>query len=352
MAYRSFVQRYLAIFILVLAISQLAVPVMTLAASTLPAEPPVQKGEIFRPELPLPGVFEGDQTVDSTLMSRYIRAVYIYFVWVVGIIATVMVIYGSIKWVAAAGNPSQINDARDAINSAIIGVVIALGSVVLLNVINPKLTELNLPGIKKVGTEDLAGPLTYKDADGNCYPSNKIPCGLSCYNSVKNQKVIGDCSYCTYPSKPTAETLCGTMSQDPEVLASKGNCLFTGCLKPAAEACTYVANSFGATMGLYSCTASTTLPDLSPYGFTTGTMQYNSSYDCGTIWFERKVGGLIGLGTHEEIRTGTRCPMSGAAQQWCLINRDPGIEINVKKAAIPAGDNSAKIGQWKSSWCK
>jgi hypothetical protein len=55
--------------------------------------------ESFYPELDIPGVFEGKQDADSTLLGRYVQAIFIYFIWVVGIIATVMVVYGGIKWV-------------------------------------------------------------------------------------------------------------------------------------------------------------------------------------------------------------------------------------------------------------
>lgn len=97
---------------------------------------------IFNPEIPIPGLLTKAFAIAPTSIGEYIRAIFVYFIWIVGIVAVVMVMYGGIKWVAAAGNPSRINDARDTINSAIIGVIIALTSVVLLNVINPQLTTL------------------------------------------------------------------------------------------------------------------------------------------------------------------------------------------------------------------
>lgn len=106
--------------------------------------------ETFTPEVDLPGVFEGVQDADETLLSRYLRAIYVYFIWIVGIVATVMVIYGGLRWVAAAGNPGQIKEARDIIDNAVIGVIIGLTSVVLLNIINPKLTHLVLPGLTRI----------------------------------------------------------------------------------------------------------------------------------------------------------------------------------------------------------
>lgn len=124
-----------------------AQPVSTSTTVKKPTDPIT-----FTPELTIPGLLDGTWTIDASSIAEYIRVLFIGFVWSVGAIATVMVMYGGIKWVAAAGNPGRINDARDIINNAIIGIVIALSSVVLLNIINPNLTSftgLNVKGIQK-----------------------------------------------------------------------------------------------------------------------------------------------------------------------------------------------------------
>ena len=127
-----------------------AIPVFAQTSSTpLPGTTNVSADD-FTPEIPLPGLFEGAQRTDNNLMAHYIRAIYIYFVWTVSIVAVIMVMYGGIRWVTAAGNPGQIKDARDIIDSAVIGVIIALASIVLLNIINPRLTNLYVPGLAKV----------------------------------------------------------------------------------------------------------------------------------------------------------------------------------------------------------
>ncbi len=105
--------------------------------ATDPATPVIT----FKPEIAIPGLFSGETTITGTSIATYVRAIFILFIWTVGILATVMVVYGGIKWVAAAGNPGRINDARDIVNNAVIGVIIALASVVLLNTINPSLTK-------------------------------------------------------------------------------------------------------------------------------------------------------------------------------------------------------------------
>lgn len=105
--------------------------------ATATAKLPIQ----FTPEVPLLGFFASPFTITSNTIGEYIRAVFVGFIWIVGILATIMVIYGGIKWIAAAGDAGRINDARDMVNNAVIGLIIALTSVVLLNTISPSLTE-------------------------------------------------------------------------------------------------------------------------------------------------------------------------------------------------------------------
>lgn len=100
----------------------------------------------FSPEITIPTFAPGGSvTITNTTIAEYIRSIFIYFIWSVGILATIVIVYGGIKWVAAAGNPSRITDARDIINNAIIGIIIALTSVLLLNTIDKRLTAF--PGI-------------------------------------------------------------------------------------------------------------------------------------------------------------------------------------------------------------
>lgn len=130
-----------------------------LAALLALAAPPVSAAESnpleFIFEVPIPGL-DRSVTVGNEFFPNYLEAVYVAFVWFVGILATVMVVFGGIKWVAAAGNPARINDARDAINSAIIGVIIALTSVVMLNLISPNLTTFGIPDISKITSKQVS----------------------------------------------------------------------------------------------------------------------------------------------------------------------------------------------------
>jgi len=80
----------------------------------------------------------------------YIIGIYIYFAGVAGILATTMMMYGGIKYIISAGNPAKIADAKDQIYSAMVGLILTLGSYTLLNFINPNMIDLRLEGIDTI----------------------------------------------------------------------------------------------------------------------------------------------------------------------------------------------------------
>lgn len=125
----------------------------------------------------------GQTVVDGQTIANYIRAVFIYFVWTVGIVAVFMIVYGAVRWIAAGGNPGRINDARTTVDNAVIGLIIALTSVVLLRVINPELTVL--PSIdtgviqpEKLNLDDVVGENGEGAAGGACLTKNGTPIRL------------------------------------------------------------------------------------------------------------------------------------------------------------------------------
>lgn len=71
-------------------------------------------------------------------ISEYIAAVYSYIVGIASIFATAMIMWGGMRWIFAAGDSSKIGRAKEIINNALIGLILALGSYILLYTINPK----------------------------------------------------------------------------------------------------------------------------------------------------------------------------------------------------------------------
>lgn len=99
----------------------------------------------FIPSVTIPGSKYFNKGVPITItgntLGEYIAALFLFFVSVAGILATVMIMYGGVKYVVSFGNPQKISDAKDTITSAMLGLAIALGSYVILMTINPNLVQ-------------------------------------------------------------------------------------------------------------------------------------------------------------------------------------------------------------------
>lgn len=162
-------------------------------------------------------------------MGAYIAGLYKFFAGAIGIIATAMVFYGGIKWVAAAGNASRIKDAKETIFSALIAVGITLGSYLLLYMINPNLVNLRPPALTVVDA--------IYQRFGELCPTDKY-C-LSGADEGKKCASKADCAGATegicdfpYDLRGDAYAKCGTMYTFKAVqgLANAGEqCLGGGC---------------------------------------------------------------------------------------------------------------------------
>lgn len=121
--------RYLVGFMLVL------MPLATLAADD--DGPTFVESIDYTLEQP----FGGYATVAS--FSQYLQLLYQFALGIVGIIAVVLIMFGGLRWVAAAGNESAIGEAKEIIVSAVTGLAIALLSYMILGFLNPETLKLN-----------------------------------------------------------------------------------------------------------------------------------------------------------------------------------------------------------------
>lgn len=87
--------------------------------------------------------------------GTYISTIYTFAVSIVGLIAFGFIIYGGIRYILSAGNPSALTDARDRIISAFIGIALLLGAYIILKEIDPRLLKLEFADIKEVSVASL-----------------------------------------------------------------------------------------------------------------------------------------------------------------------------------------------------
>ncbi|MDO8668705.1 MAG: pilin [Candidatus Buchananbacteria bacterium] len=91
--------------------------------------------------------------------EEYFKLWYEFIVGTVGILATVIIMWGGFKWLTSRGNSAAISDAKDRIYSAIIGLFLVFLSYNILAIINPNLVSIGLPtlGTAKTVTVSSSG---------------------------------------------------------------------------------------------------------------------------------------------------------------------------------------------------
>lgn len=125
-------------------------------------------------------------------LPNYIRYAYMFIVMAGGLLALGSLIMGGMRYITSAGNPAIMSDAKGQIISAFIGLVVLLGSYILLGEISPDTLELNPPTLTAAGQ----GIIIYTDdncGDGsNSLPGQGKPLGDIRYLRVESAARVGD----------------------------------------------------------------------------------------------------------------------------------------------------------------
>jgi hypothetical protein len=74
----------------------------------------------------------GDATVTP---EKYFSNLYYFLLGAAAVLAVLKIVMGGLKYVASAGNPSLITDAKEDIQWAVFGLILALSSVLILTTI-------------------------------------------------------------------------------------------------------------------------------------------------------------------------------------------------------------------------
>lgn len=156
-----------------------------------------------------------DVEVKNITLGNYIVDIYKYAIGIVGILASIILMYGGVIWITAMGSAERISEAQSWIKAAITGTVLALSSYMILYIVNPDLVKFNaltINDIKTVGccndSESITKEActnkngTWKDGDceakeiwyywmrinctGGYYPANEENC-----NGTKNTATNG-----------------------------------------------------------------------------------------------------------------------------------------------------------------
>lgn len=118
----------------------------------------------FTPNVPIPGLFEGNITVDEGTFGSYVVAFYVYFAGIAGILAVVVMMWGGFHYITSAGNPQRMSEGKEIISNAVIGLILVMTSYLLLRTINPNLLILRVPSVQYIAQQ--LNPERYCQAQG------------------------------------------------------------------------------------------------------------------------------------------------------------------------------------------
>jgi hypothetical protein len=153
----------------------------------------------------------GGQSLENTSsLPQLINYIYKFALLACGITALVAIIIGAFQYVTSAGDSSKATDAKNRITSALLGILILLGSVLILSTINPDLVSLslNLPKVK---------PVTIPDGTENYYCHG-------CCNKILGDNCRGDISQPPWKCLGRLDTKNSIVAQSMCFAAAQQNC--------------------------------------------------------------------------------------------------------------------------------
>jgi hypothetical protein len=149
-----------------------------------------------------PGFFQAN--TEMTDFPKMILSIYKFGIWTVGIAGMFMLVVGGFMYMASAGNTSTAGNARGIINDALLGIVAAMGAYLILYVINPDLTKINLNFTPVEVTETLG----IGEGGGSCAALQEGPCSVAnLRNTCFRENAEAASKVCNYES--------GGMSNSP-----------------------------------------------------------------------------------------------------------------------------------------
>lgn len=139
---------------------------------TLPA-----KAEIsYNLLAPLPG--GTNQVFGDKAFSDYAQQAFAFLLSAAAILALLMVVVGGIEYLSSGESPQRLQDAKDRITKALLGLVLALASWLILNTINPHLlsSDFALPDVGNMSSPTSLECGTSVGKPNNCACSDASQC--------------------------------------------------------------------------------------------------------------------------------------------------------------------------------
>ncbi|HEY5221277.1 MAG TPA: hypothetical protein VIJ29_04015 [Candidatus Paceibacterota bacterium] len=95
----------------------------------------------------------GNTPNSTSTPGAFIANFYQFALMIGGVLAFGVIIYGGVRYMASAGNPSGQSDAKEWIEGALLGLLLLVGAYFILDVVNPQLLNLKLPTLTSANTQ-------------------------------------------------------------------------------------------------------------------------------------------------------------------------------------------------------
>ncbi|MCB9802879.1 hypothetical protein H6761_02575 [Candidatus Nomurabacteria bacterium] len=152
--------------------------------------------------------------INGYSVGNYVNALYNYGASAAGAVAMFMIVFASWQWIIASGNAGKIDNAKDTIRGALIGLALLFGGYLLLNSISSNLVNFEKLNISEIGTKYMAKDMCIAalnnnefgsvDSCGSVYATstsvgfvqcvdNSCPSGSKCWEYDERSNRIGEC---------------------------------------------------------------------------------------------------------------------------------------------------------------
>ena len=190
--------------------------------------------------------------VDSTNLNfaSYLSAIYKLAIWIVGLCALFMFLVGAFMYMLSAANTSKVGSAKSIMQDALIGLVLALASYLILYVINPDLVNLRLPTVSMSGTPGSSAPVATSGAPASGSGSG---CGGLSVSGISNSQCndasqpLSDLLACIHEKYPSARITsisdsagfsnCKSSWSRPPCAHGQTSCHYGGGVSQRSDAC-------------------------------------------------------------------------------------------------------------------
>ena len=149
----------------------------------------------------------------SCSLTVLVKYIYEWGIGIGGLAAFIALVIAGFQYLTSAGNAIKMGDAMKRMHSAVLGLVLLLGSVLILNTINPQLTTLKMPEIN-TGIPEIGITIDKKVFDISrpcekvllCSGYNRTSCNISLSSGdeisqsiiVRSVEIIGGCQVKLY----------------------------------------------------------------------------------------------------------------------------------------------------------